>query len=83
MLTFLALAARKRFVVDGYDDAATGFMEKNENGKLAITRIVLRPKIRFGGSTQPTAEEVDRLHELAHENCFIANSVRTEITVEQ
>lgn len=80
MLTFLALAARKRLVVDGYDDDACGFLEKNAEGKLAITRVVLRPRIRFGGS-QPSAADVARLHELAHENCFIANSVRTEIVV--
>ena len=81
MLTFLALAARKRLVVDSYDDAAVGFMEKNEHGRLAVTRVVLRPKIRFGAA-KPSAEELSRLHELAHENCFIANSVRTAITVE-
>jgi len=81
MLTFLALAARKRLVVERYTDAAVGFLEKNEDGKLAITRIELRPKITFGGSGAPSAEEIERLHHLAHENCFIANSVRTEIAV--
>jgi len=81
MLTFLAVAARRRLVVDRYDDAATGFMEKNEAGKLAVTRVALRPLIRFAEQT-PSAEELARLHELAHENCFIANSVRTTITVE-
>ncbi len=82
MLTFLALAARKRLVVDGYDDSACGFLEKNGDGKLAITRIVLRPRVRFGGSARPSAETIAQLHHLAHENCFIANSVCTEITVE-
>jgi organic hydroperoxide reductase OsmC/OhrA len=81
MLTFLAIAARKRFVVDGYDDAAVGFLEKNARGKLAVTRVVLRPKVRFGGASQPSAEDVAQLHELAHENCFIANSVQSEIVV--
>ena len=81
MLTFLAIAARRRFVVDGYDDAAVGVLEKNADGKLAVTRVSLHPKIRFGGEKRPTPEEIARLHELAHENCFIANSVRTEITV--
>jgi organic hydroperoxide reductase OsmC/OhrA len=81
MLTFLAIAARRRFVVDAYEDSATGFMEKNEAGKLAVTRVTLRPAVRFAEKT-PTAEELARLHELAHENCFIANSVRTQITVE-
>ena len=81
MLTFLALAARKRLVVDRYEDAATGFMTKNDAGKLAVTRVELRPAILFGGEKAPSAEELERLHELAHENCFIANSVRTEIVV--
>jgi len=80
MLTFLAIAARKRLVVDSYHDAAVGFMEKNEHGKLAVTRVVLRPRIRFGGA-KPSAEDLAQLHELAHENCFIANSVRTAIAV--
>jgi organic hydroperoxide reductase OsmC/OhrA len=82
MLTFLAVAARRRFVVDAYEDAAVGHMEKNADGKLAVTRVDLHPKIAFGGEKRPTAEELAHLHQLAHENCFIANSVRTEIAVE-
>jgi organic hydroperoxide reductase OsmC/OhrA len=82
MLTFLAIAARKRFVVDAYDDEAVGFMEKNGQGRLAITRVVLHPRIRFGGDKVPAAEELEKLHEQAHRECFIANSVATTITVE-
>jgi len=82
MLTFLAVAARKRIVVDRYEDEAVGHMEKNDAGKLAITRVTLRPRIRFGGAGAPTPKDVAQLHHLAHENCFIANSVRTEIEVE-
>jgi organic hydroperoxide reductase OsmC/OhrA len=81
MLTFLSLASKKRLVVDRYEDAATGFMEKNENGRLAITRVVLRPEVVFAGA-EPAAEVVARLHEQAHEHCFIANSVRSEVVVE-
>jgi organic hydroperoxide reductase OsmC/OhrA len=81
MLTFLAIAARKRFVVDRYEDEAVGHMEKNDRGKLAITRVLLRPAIRFGGAKTPTPDEITQLHHQAHENCFIANSVRTEIEV--
>jgi organic hydroperoxide reductase OsmC/OhrA len=81
MLTFLALAARKRFVVDDYRDAAVGFMEKNDEGRLAITRVELRPEIAFGASSAPSPEDLERLHALAHEHCFIANSVRAEIVV--
>jgi organic hydroperoxide reductase OsmC/OhrA len=80
MLTFLAIAARKRLVVERYDDDAIGVLEKNAEGKLAVTRVTLRPRIAFGGEA-PAADVIERLHELAHESCFIANSVRTEITV--
>ena len=82
MLTFLAIAARQRFVVDSYSDQAIGFMEKNEKGRLAITRVTLRPKIAFGGEKPPSGEQLAKLHELAHEQCFIANSVLTQISVE-
>ena len=82
MLTFLAVAAKKRYVVDSYTDDAVGFMEKNTEGKLAITRVVLRPRIVFSGERQPTTEQVDELHHIAHAECFIANSVKTEIVVE-
>src|SRR4029453_943361 len=66
MLTFLAIAARRRFVVDASEDAAVGHMEKNDKGKLAVTRVALRPKITFGGEKRPTADELAHLHELAH-----------------
>ena len=82
MLTFLAVAAKKRYVVDSYTDDAVGFMEKNTEGKLAITRVVLRPRIVFSGERQRTTEQVDELHHIAHAECFIANSVKTEIVVE-
>jgi organic hydroperoxide reductase OsmC/OhrA len=81
MLTFLALAARRRLVVNRYRDEAVGFMEKNAEGKLAVTRAVLRPAVEFEG-TPPSEAELEKLHHLAHEHCFIANSVRTEVTVE-
>ncbi len=81
MLTFLAIAARRRLVVESYDDDAIGHMEKNADGKLAVTRVELRPRIRFSGEKQPTAEELAHLHELSHRECFIANSVKTEVSV--
>ena len=82
MLTFLAVAAKRKFVVDRYDDHAVGFLEKNQKGKLAITRVVLHPKIAFGGTTLPTQEDIAALHERVYAECFIANSVTTEVTVE-
>ena len=81
MLTFLALAARKRVVVERYQDHAVGVLEKNDDGRLAITQVTLRPKISFGGDP-PAAEELARLHQQSHHGCFIANSVQTAITVE-
>lgn len=82
MLTFLAVAAKRKFVVDRYSDHAVGFLEKNANGKLAVTRVILRPKVTFGGATQPTPKQLTSLHEEAHNGCFIANSVTTDVTVE-
>ena len=81
MLTFLALAANKGFIVESYEDAAVGHLEKNAAGKLAITRVELHPRIVYGGSKQPTAADFDWLHDKAHTECFIANSVTTEVTV--
>ena len=83
MLWFLSLAAKEGFVVDRYSDNAVGFMEKNAQGKLAITRIVLRPKISFSGERKPSSGDVDALHHEAHDRCFIANSVRTEISIDR
>ena len=81
MLTFLSVAARKRLVVDRYRDAAVGKLADKGNGELAVTQIVLHPRIDFAGDP-PSAEELARLHELAHKHCFIANSVTTKILVE-
>jgi organic hydroperoxide reductase OsmC/OhrA len=82
MLWFLSIAARRRFVVDRYVDAATGVMEKNAEGRVAMTRVTLRPAVSFSGERVPTREELDALHHAAHEACFIANSVRTEVRCE-
>lgn len=81
MLTFLAIACKQRFVLDAYEDEAVGVMEKNAAGRIAITRVELNPKLTWGGDRKPTTDELERMHHLAHENCFIANSVKTEVTV--
>ena len=82
MLTFLYLAAKKKFLVESYRDDAVGFMEKNELGRLAITRVILRPEITFGGELLPGDEDISALHHGAHEECYIANSVKTDVRVE-
>jgi organic hydroperoxide reductase OsmC/OhrA len=81
MLTFLAVAARKRFDVESYRDAAVGYLEKNDEGKLAMTRVELSPEIVFGSSV-PDKEQLEKLHESAHRNCFIANSVTTSVVIQ-
>jgi organic hydroperoxide reductase OsmC/OhrA len=81
MLWFLHVACTRKFTVDRYSDHATGVLEKDRAGKMSVTRVTLRPAVVFSG-TRPTAEQLAELHEEAHEQCFIANSVKTEITIE-
>ena len=82
MLFFLALAAIKGFRVDRYEDPAYGLMSKNEKGKLFVSKIVLAPQITWSGDTLPEAADIERLHHRAHEECYIANSIRAEVVVE-
>lgn len=82
MLTFLAMAAKHKLSLDSYRDDAVGVLEKNAAGKLAITRVILKPKIVWSTGVTVTTELLAKLHHDAHENCFIANSVHTEVTVE-
>ena len=82
MLWFLDIAARAGWVVDDYCDDAVGVMTANAQGKPWMSLVTLRPRIVFAGDTQPDASEVARLHHVAHEECYIANSVRTEVRVE-
>ncbi len=82
MLFFLDLASRAGWLVDDYVDEAAGRLAKNADGALAMTEVVLRPRVRFGGARRPEAAEVERLHHEAHRLCFIANSVRTEVRCE-
>lgn len=82
MLTFLAIACKKRFTVDSYRDQAVGILAKDQAGRLAMTKVTLRPQVGFGGEKTPTTEELARMHDQAHDACFIANSVKTEVVVE-
>lgn len=80
MLTFLAVAAKKKLVVASYEDRAVGHLEQDAEGRLAVTRIELHPRVQFAGAA-PSAADLARLHESAHRNCFIANSIRAAISV--
>ncbi len=82
MLTFLAIASKRKLSLDSYSDDAMGFMEKNEAGRLAITRVTLRPKIVWTAGVTVSDADLEKMHHEAHEGCFIANSVTTKITVE-
>jgi organic hydroperoxide reductase OsmC/OhrA len=82
MLWFLHLAAMRGFVVERYEDRADGVMAKNAEGKLAVTRVTLRPHVEFAGEKQPEREDIEDLHHAAHAECFIANSVKSEVRCE-
>lgn len=82
MLFFLSIAAKRKFIIDEYVDNAVGIMEKDGNGKISMTKVILRPKVTFSGENQPTHEQLENLHHKSHEQCFIANSVKTEVVIE-
>lgn len=81
MLTFLYLAAKSRLVVDSYEDLAIGTMSQDSRGRQAITSVLLAPKVSFSGANAPSDAIVERLHHAAHDECYVANSVRSEISV--
>lgn len=82
MMSFLYVASKKKYIVDSYEDHAVAILSKNEKGKMAVTQMYLRPKITFKGENQPDSTSIDLLHQKAHEECFIANSVLTDIIIE-
>jgi organic hydroperoxide reductase OsmC/OhrA len=82
MLFYLAFAAKRGFNIDKYVDEATGEMQKNDQGRMSVTKVTLRPQISWSGEKQPTPEQKDKMHHQAHKYCFIANSVKTEIVIE-
>lgn len=81
MLTFLAVAAKSRLVVDAYEDEAVATLGKDADGRMAVTRVVLRPRVSFSGAAV-TPERLRELHEKAHKNCMIAASVKCAVAVE-
>ena len=82
MLTFLAICARQQHVVDRYDDEAEGHLEKGPDGRTWVTRVVLRPRVQFATGTEVDERALATLHAGAHRGCFIASSVKTQVTVE-
>lgn len=82
MLWFLSIAAKRGYTVDAYADDASGVMERNAAGNLAMTRVTLRPQVAFSGANLPDPATLDTLHAAAHEACYIANSVRSEVVIE-
>lgn len=82
MLVFLSIAAKRKYVIEEYIDDAVGVLEEDSQGRMSITRVTLRPRIVFSGDRQPSRVQLEKLHHMSHENCFIANSVKTEITTE-
>jgi organic hydroperoxide reductase OsmC/OhrA len=82
MLWFLFLASQAGFQLDRYEDSAVGRMMKNASGVMWVSHVTLRPRIEWSGAKRPSPAEIERLHHEAHERCFIANSVKTEIQVE-
>lgn len=81
MLWFLSIAAKRKFRVDRYTDRAEGIVGKNADGKTAVITVALQPDVSFSADRRPTRQELDQMHHQAHEQCFIANSVKTEVRV--
>ena len=82
MLFFLSIAAKRKYVIDAYTDNAVGTIEKDSDGKVSMTKVVLRPQVKFSSEKQPTMTQLEKMHHQAHELCFIANSVKTEVVTE-
>lgn len=82
MLVFLSIAAKRRYVIESYVDNAIGILDNNADGKTAVTKVVLRPQVTFSGDRQPSLQQLEKMHHQSHENCFIANSVKTEVVTE-
>ena len=79
MLVFLSIAAKRKYLIDSYADKAIGVMDTDSVGRLSMTKVTLRPKVTFAGERQPSFEQLEKMHHQSHEQCFIANSVKTEV----
>ena len=81
MLTFLYLASKEGFQIDSYEDEAVGKVTRNEKGVPWVSLVTLNPRIAYSGEKLPAPADKERLHHLAHEQCYIANSIKTDVTV--
>ena len=82
MLFFLSIAAKRKYVVDCYVDHAVGIMAKDNEGNMAMTKVTLRPKVKFFSDKQPSLAQLEKMHHLSHQQCFIANSVKSQIVID-
>ncbi|MGC9460941.1 OsmC family protein, partial [Vibrio genomosp. F10] len=82
MLVFLSIAAKRQYVIESYVDKAVGILEEDSRGKTSMTRVTLRPHIIFSNDRVPTLKQLEKMHHMSHENCFIANSVKTDVVTE-
>ncbi len=82
MLFFLSIAAKHKFIIDKYEDNASGIMQKNNHGKYAMTKVTLKPKVVFASDEKPSLKKFEEMHHQAHQHCFIANSVNTDIVID-
>lgn len=82
MLFFLSIAAKRKYVVNSYTDNAVGVMEKDAEGNMAMTQVTLRPDVEFSDTKKPTLIQLEKMHHQAHQQCFIANSVKTNVVTE-
>jgi len=81
MLFFLSIAAKRKYIVNSYTDNAIGLMDKDNEGNIAMTQVTLKPKVDFSGEHKPSMEQLEKIHHQAHQQCFIANSVKTKIVI--
>lgn len=79
MLIFLAIAAKRRYIIDDYVDEAIGIMASDEQGRMSITKVTLRPRVTWSGEEKPTQQQLEKMHHQSHKMCFIANSVKTVV----
>ena len=82
MLFFLSIAAKRKYIIESYTDEASGIMQVDENHRMAMTEVTLKPTIKFTGDRQPNTQQIDKVHQQAHQQYFIANSVKTKIHIQ-